>query len=258
MVDAYGSRFLQEAKIKNDFEIRRKSEKFRLIEQRLARIADGIITVSDADQNYISSLAQHQNNYFRIGNFHPRVEPGPQFSSRSGLIFVGGFSHSPNIDAVEYFVHEILPLVRIHLPDIHLTIVGSTPPEVIRQMQSSSITVTGWVEDLSELYHSARIAIAPLRFGAGVKGKIGEALNYGVPVVTTSVGADGMGLQNRHDVLIADSAQDFASSIVDCHSQSEMWTQLRINGRNTVHDLAGSTIMRSQIDNLVTHFCARS
>jgi GT2 family glycosyltransferase len=258
MVDAHGSRFLQEAKTKNSFEIRRTAEKFRLIEQRLARIADGVITVSDADQDYISALVKHQNNYFRIGNFHPRVEPGPEFASRSGLIFVGGFSHTPNIDAVEFFVGEVLPLVRDQIPEIHLTIVGSNPPEAIRRMQSSSILVTGWVEDLSELYHEARIAIAPLRFGAGVKGKIGEALNYGVPVVTTSVGADGMGLQNGHDVLIAASAQDFARSIVDCHSQPELWTQLRVNGRKTIQDFSGSTIMRSQIDNLVTHFCARS
>ena len=176
-----------------------------------------------------------------------------------GLLAASGhFDRLQPVDAVEYFVHEILPLVRIHLPDIHLTIVGSNPPDVIRQMQSSSITVTGWVEDLSELYHAARIAIAPLRFGAGVKGKIGEALNYGVPAVTTSVGADGMGLQNRDDILIADSAQDFAKSIVDCHQQPELWSQLRVNGRKTIQDLAGSTIMNAQISQLLSHFCANS
>ena len=97
----------------------------------------------------------------------------------------------------------------------------------------------------------------PLRFGAGVKGKIGEALNYGVPVVTTKVGADGMGLLNGYDVLIADSAQDFASSIVDCHTQPELWAKLKRNGENSIQSLAGTTAMQSQVNILLERFPSR-
>ena len=258
MVDAHGQRFLNEAELKNDYSIRRKGEKFRLMEQRLASIADGVITVSETDQKYISELAKNQNNYFRIGNFHPEVDPGPDFSNRSGLIFVGGFNHSPNIDAVEFFVGEVLPLVRHQIPDIHLTIVGSNPPDSISGMQSSSVTVTGWLEEISNLYHQARVSIAPLRFGAGVKGKIGEALNFGVPVVTTNIGADGMGLQHKHDVLIANTAQDFARAVIDCHTHPELWNTLRANGRLTVQEVAGTHAMKRQVDRLLTSFVVKS
>lgn len=258
MVDAHGQRFLNEAELKNDYVIRRKGEKFRLIEQRLASIADGVITVSETDQEYVSELAKHQNNYFRIGNFHPEVDPGPQFSDRSGLIFVGGFNHSPNIDAVEFFVGEVLPLVRDQIPGIHFTIVGSNPPESIRGMQSSSVTVTGWVKKISYLYHQARVSVAPLRFGAGVKGKIGEALNFGVPMVTTNIGADGMGLQHNHDVLIANTAQDFARAVIDCHTNLELWNTLRTNGRLNIQDVAGTQAMKQQIEKLLTSFEIKS
>ena len=254
MVDAHGQRFLKEAELKNDYVIRRKGEKFRLLEQRVASIADGVITVSEADQQYISELAKHQKHYFRIGNFHPAVDPGPNFSERSGLIFVGGFSHSPNIDAVEFFVGEVLPLVRDQIPDIHLTIVGANPPESIRGMQSSSVTVTGWVKEISGLYHQARVALAPLRFGAGVKGKIGEALNFGVPVVTTNVGADGMGLHHNFDVLIANKAKEFAQAVIDCHTSPELWNTLRTNGRLTIQEIAGTQAMKQQVDRLLTTF----
>lgn len=258
MVDAHGQRFLNEAELKNDYLIRRKGEKFRLIEQRLASIADGVITVSETDQTYISELAKHQNCYFRIGNFHPEVDPGPDFSNRSGLIFVGGFNHSPNIDAVEFFVGEVLPIVRDHIPDIQLTIIGAHPPESIRDLQSRSVMVTGWVEDISDLYHQARVSIAPLRFGAGVKGKIGEALNFGVPVVTTNIGANGMGLQHKHDVLIANTAQDFARAVIDCHSNSDLWNTLRTNGRLTIQEVAGTQAMKQQVDRLLTSFVRKS
>jgi glycosyltransferase involved in cell wall biosynthesis len=254
MVDAHGQRFLNEADLKNDYVIRRKGEKFRLIEQRLASIADGVITVSETDQEYVSELAKHQKHYFRIGNFHPEVDPGPNFSDRSGLIFVGGFNHSPNVDAVEFLVGEVLPLVRDQIPEIHLTIVGSNPPDSIRGMQSSSVTVTGWVKEISGLYHQARVSVAPLRFGAGVKGKIGEALNFGVPVVTTNIGADGMGLQHNHDVLIADTAQDFARAVIECHTNPELWNTLRTNGRLNIQDVAGTQAMKQQVEKLLTSF----
>ena len=258
MVDAHGQRFLNEAELKNDYLIRRKGEKFRLIEQRLASVADGVITVSETDQEYISELAKHQNNYFRIGNFHLEVDPGKDFSNRSGIIFVGGFNHSPNIDAVEFFVGDVLPLVREQIPDIHLTIVGTNPPDSIRGMQSNSVRVTGWVEDISGLYHQARVSVAPLRFGAGVKGKIGEALNFGVPVVTTNIGADGMGLQHKHDVLIANTAQDFARAVIDCHINPELWRTLRANGRLNIQEVAGAQAMKQQVDKLLTSFVFKS
>ena len=121
-------------------------------------------------------------------------------------------------------------------------------------MQSSSVTVTGWVKEISGLYHQARVALAPLRFGAGIKGKIGEALNFGVPVVTTNIGADGMGLQHNHDVLIADTAQDFARAVIDCHTNLELWNTLRANGRLTIQEIAGTQAMKQQVDRLLTTF----
>lgn len=149
-----------------------------------------------------------------------------KFSERRDLVFVGGYQHAPNVDAVQYFVQDIMPLLRERLPGVRVRVVGSSPPPVILEMASEDVIIEGFVEDLSPLLDQVRISLAPLRYGAGIKGKIGTALAAGLPVVATSLAAEGMGMVEGEHVLVADGPDDFATAIVRLYEDEALWNKL--------------------------------
>ena len=143
----------------------------------------------------------------------PRVHT-PNDSSLD-LIYVGGFRHPPNADAMLWFCREVLPVIRKAIPDISLRIVGSFPPPEVEALACDNVLVTGYVSDeaLDEFYDSSIVAVVPLRYGGGIKGKLIEAFVHGVPIVTTSVGLQGLDAA-RNCVELADDAASFAQSVV--------------------------------------------
>lgn len=158
------------------------------------------------------------------------------FESKKDLMFVGGFGHLPNVDGILWFVREVFPMVLEKLPDIKLNILGSRPTEEILELQSDSINILGYVQDdvLAEYYQNCRIVVAPLRFGAGVKGKVIEAIYNRIPVVTTKIGAEGI---NQGDVLtIADEPIDFANELVDLYNNKERYEHIVQNSLNIIRD----------------------
>lgn len=123
------------------------------------------------------------------------IVKGPyHFEKRKDLMFIGGFAHKPNIDAVKWLAKEIMPTLLELNPVIKIYILGSNPPESIQALASESLIIKGFVtdEELENFYKTCRISIVPLRYGAGIKGKVIEAMKFGMPVVTTSVGAEGI------------------------------------------------------------------
>lgn len=191
------------------------------------RKADAVITVTKDDA--VKLLEEHSDITCEVvPNIHELCLSDITPESDS-LIFVGGFIHTPNIDAVQYFCSEILPLIKNVKPNTQLTIVGSNPPEQIRMLESKSIRVTGYVPETSSYLHKSNVSVAPLRYGAGMKGKIGEAMAHGVPVVTTSVGAEGMGLLHRTNAMIADSPQHFAAAVLELLNNGSLHTTIREN-----------------------------
>ncbi|MDD3346465.1 glycosyltransferase [Oscillibacter sp.] len=130
---------------------------------------------------------------------------------RKDLMFIGGFGHHPNVDGVKWLAAEILPTLSELLPGVQVHILGSNPPLEIKALESDVLHIAGFVtdEELAEYYRTCRLVIVPLRYGAGIKGKVVEAMRYGMPVVTTSIGAEGIaGAENILD--IADAPEDFA------------------------------------------------
>jgi GT2 family glycosyltransferase len=155
------------------------------------------------------------------------------FGSRSGVLFVGGFNHPPNTDAVIWFIRDILPLVLEQLPEAKFIVAGAHPPADVLALAKSNpnIRVTGRISDqeLYSLYERARVAVAPLRFGAGVKGKVVESLMKGVPIVTTSVGTQG--LNGSVDAIAStDNPSEFASKVIALYSSTNAWESQRSNG----------------------------
>lgn len=176
---------------------------------------------------------------------------------KNALIFVGGFLHSPNVDAVLHFCKDIMPLIWKNNPDVHLTIVGSNPPDKIRLLESEAVKVTGYVPKTAPYLHRSCVSIAPLRYGAGMKGKIGEAMAHGVPVVTTSVGAEGMGLVNRENALIADSPLEFAAGVLELLSNSTLYATVRKNAIQLIDDNFTPRHVAHKMINVLEKVCNR-
>ena len=168
-----------------------------------------------------------------IHEIHPAEHP---FSQRHGLVFIGSFNHPPNEDAMLWFVADIWPRIVERIPGIRLHIVGSRPTRAVQALAGAQIKVTGFVADIRPYFAQCRLSIAPLRYGAGVKGKINTAMAYGLPVVATSPAAEGMWLTHEKDVLMADNAADFAEQVIRAYNDETLWTQLAAGGFDNIRN----------------------
>jgi GT2 family glycosyltransferase len=149
----------------------------------------------------------------------------------TNLLFVGGFVHRPNADGLLWFYKNIYPIILKRIPDVKLTVVGSNTPSEIRELNSTSCSVLGYIsdEELNNIYNQSLVVVAPLRYGAGVKGKIVEALLKGVPVVTTPSGIQG--LENCEEcIAVADSVEDFADNVCRLLTDPVEWECRRNSG----------------------------
>lgn len=151
-------------------------------------------------------------------------------SDRSDVVFVGGFQHPPNVDAVQYFASEVMPLLRKKVPGVRFYVVGSKPPADIQALSSEDIILMGFVEQLEPLLDKMRVSVAPLRYGAGIKGKIGTAMAVGLPVVATSLAAEGMSLTDGENILVADGREAFVDAITRIYQDETLWSHISQNG----------------------------
>jgi GT2 family glycosyltransferase/glycosyltransferase involved in cell wall biosynthesis len=225
MVDVHFIRLEREAHVTNDRHTANEAARYREIETRLARSSDLVWCNSEDDKRAMQTLAPNVRIEV-IPTIHTPHARGLAFDARRDLLFLGNLAHPPNRDAVRYFVEEIFPLVRDQLFDARLSIVGDNVPAEIKAYASDTVRVLGYVPDIEPLFAASRVMIAPLRFGAGVKGKIGESLAHGLPVVTTSIGAEGMGFTDGEEVLIADDPRAFASAVARAYTDAELWQKL--------------------------------
>jgi glycosyltransferase involved in cell wall biosynthesis len=150
------------------------------------------------------------------------------------LIFVAHFDHEANVDGIVYFCTDVLPLIQKELPDVRVRIVGHSPPEAVTKLAGPSVEVLGYVPDIRALYASSDVAIAPMRFGGGLKGKIAEAMAYGLPVVTNSVCLEGFDLSAGKDVLVGDNPGEFAHAVVRLLGDVNLYQAIRESGWNYI------------------------
>jgi O-antigen biosynthesis protein len=197
-------------------------EDTRIQELQCVRRSDATIVVSDFELDLLKAETNPGKlNLLRwVAPVHP---PASGFAARHGACFVGSFRHPPNMDGVLWFVAEVLPLVLDQLPDFRVHVAGSAMPDEIRALASESVVVHGWVDDLGALFGKTRMSLAPLRYGAGFKGKVGTSLSYGLPVVGTSVALEGTGLDAGEGMLVADDAAGLAGEIVRLHENGDLW-----------------------------------
>jgi GT2 family glycosyltransferase len=203
---------------------------WRRLERTIPLQADEIICVSDEEAAILASVAGHcPIEVVRpiVRGLAPTVAG---FSDRADLLFTPGWlagDVSPNVDALRWFVIDVLPRLLEVRPDIRLRVTGGNPPPAARALAGAAVDLLGFTPELRSQYEAARVAIVPMRFGAGVKLKCLEALQYGVPVVSTSVGAEGLGLHDSRAVVVTDDPRDFAASLLRLYESPEAWTRQR-------------------------------
>ena len=146
------------------------------------------------------------------------------FSKRKDILFLGGFGHTPNLDAVKWFCHDIWPLIEAKNLGAKFIIAGSNPPDEVIEMASDSIIIKGFVSDdeLLDLYKNVKINVVPLRFGAGLKGKTVGALNNGLPIVSTGIGIEGMPGNYDHFLTPFDDAASFAAQVILLYTDEKL------------------------------------
>lgn len=213
------------------------AEKHELIEKHLIQEADISLVVSDVEKNV---LEKDGYKTAILSNIH-QIDDAAYlngFKDRKDILFVGGYAHPPNVDGIRWFVNEIFPSIREKLPDVTLNVVGSRMPDTLRTELElkDGVVVKGFVEDneLKNLLRNTRVFVAPLRYGAGVKGKIGQAIEHGVPVVSTAIGVEGMRLEQNSSCLVADDVKAFTDSVVRLYGDEELWDSIQKNAKMVI------------------------
>ncbi len=232
-IDLHFLRYAREAKQKESFTLSQNAKRVEKLEINIARKSDAVFTVSPHEEKLLREHGIYHTHI--IPTIHECTPPINGFGSRKDLLFVANFCHPPNKDGVLWFVKECLPLIP---EEIKLHICGSQIPPEVERLASEQIIIHGHVPDLTEFFESSLLSVAPLRFGAGVKGKINQSMSYGLPVATTSVGAEGMHLVHRKNAMIADTAEEFAKSILELYHDELLWNQLS----------------QASLENIETHF----
>jgi GT2 family glycosyltransferase/glycosyltransferase involved in cell wall biosynthesis len=229
-VDLHFLREQREAEHARDGAAARAAARTRDTELALMRGADLTWVVSEYERDLLAQI-DPALPIAVVSNVHRIVADTPAFEARSDLVFVGSFRHPPNVDAANRLVREILPLVQRQDPGIRLHLVGADAPESVLALgQHAGVQFHGHVPDLDALLDRCRLSVAPLRYGAGIKGKINQSLARGLPVVATSCAVEGMFLGDGEDVLVADGAEPFAAAIVRLHGDAHLWQRLRLAG----------------------------
>ena len=229
-VDLHHLREHRQSEIEGDRRLRASALELRQREHQLVRETDATVVVSPVERDILLREVPDARISV-VPNIHSIAPPGPPFEERSGLVFVAGFEHAPNIDAAVWLVDSIMPAVWRQLPEVALHLVGSHPPTEIQELASPRVHVTGWVPEIEPYLTRSRLSVAPLRFGAGVKGKITQSMAVGLPAVATSLAAEGMPIEHERDILIADRAVDLADTIVHAYRDRELWARLSAAGR---------------------------
>lgn len=216
-------------------------------ERRGARMADATWVVSEAERLHLAGLAPG-TAISVVSNSVDPIRPGPGFDSRHDLVFIGGHRHPPNTDAVWWLVREVFSSIRERLPGVRLHLVGDDMPADLREAATriDGIEFAGHVPDLTPYLDGCRVAVVPLRYGAGVKGKVSMSLAHGQPVVSTSCGVEGMQLRDGLDVLVADTARGLAEAVSRLYLDRGLWEVISNGGlANTRRHYSLETVSRA-------------
>jgi GT2 family glycosyltransferase/PII-like signaling protein len=251
VADLHFLRQEREAELAGDSEKLAEAAEVKTRELAVVAAADCTITHSTIEAEVLASeLPQAPVAVWPL--MHEVFGTSQTFAERRDICFLGGYRHTPNVDAVMHFISEIFPLIRAADPSIRFIIAGANAPQTVRELVGDGIEFTGFVEDLRDLFDRCRVFVCPLRYGAGAKGKVMSALSYGLPIVSTAIGVEGAGLADEEHVLVADSPEDFAAATLRIYNDETLWNRLSHAGQVLLEEQfstgMGAQVLNSAID----------
>lgn len=218
-------------------------------------LADLVLAVSEEEQELLCEQLSAVPVAV-VPNVHHVADSAPPVQGRSGAIFVGGYGHPPNVDAVRFLGDEILPRLRALGYQDPVAVAGSRmPADLAAHARRSGLDVLGFLASVERELDRRRLSIAPLRYGAGLKGKVGEALAAGLPVVGTTIAAEGYAHPER-GMLVEDGPDGFARAMVRLSTDDELWTRLSEGGRSLIGEQLGPARCDRELGDVLEHLFA--
>jgi GT2 family glycosyltransferase/glycosyltransferase involved in cell wall biosynthesis len=250
-IDLHFLREEREAALHNDPDKVKAAASTRKMELSTIERCDATIILSSHEMGIVHKLLPKAKLY-EIPIVCTIPGKGPlDHAQRQDIVFIGGFRHSPNLDAVKWFVAEVWPLLRAKGFNGNFQIVGADMPYEISSLHGSGIVIRGHVPDIADVFNEIRLSVAPLRFGAGLKGKVISSLSFGVPVVATSVAVEGGGFTHEGNVLVADDPEEFADSIIRLYGDQGMWENLSHSGVSHCDRTFSVSVVSNKLRNLI-------
>lgn len=246
-VDLHGLRLERMAERYKLHLVKKMAQSILRLEIDYMKRSDIAVVVSRFESDYLFKLFDLST--FIVPTIHDAKLKCFDWSNRRGQVFIGNFSHTPNIEGINWYLQHVWPKLPESIQSEGLKIIGSPKPRLKRVSNKVWIRVLGKVEDADSIIGESRVSIAPLLSGAGVKGKITQSLSMGTPVVATRIGAEGMSLTSGKDVIISDTAETFAKSVEECMVDEKLFSRLQEGGldllsRNYSKKTATSSISR--------------
>jgi glycosyltransferase involved in cell wall biosynthesis len=255
-VDVHFLRMRRAAEVAGDQLALARAERERAQELAVYAAADVVLAVTEDERTLLASLLPGADVQV-LANVHRLTDTVAPLAGRRGALFVGSYGHAPNADAVQWLCAEVMPLLQAAGYPGPVVVAGSGMPDDLAQLAAAAgADPRGFLPSVHAELAARRISIAPLRFGAGLKGKVGESLAAGVPVVATTIAAEGFDRPQR-GMLIADSAAGFAEAIVRLDRDDALWERLSQGGRELVSATLGTAACEAALERILATLVAR-
>jgi hypothetical protein len=229
------------------------AERIKAAELAAYRAADAVVAITDLDTALLQSEGGMPPMYLLPITLPVRSRPAMMRNRE--CLFIGGFGHAPNLDGLRWFCKEIWASVRAEVPDATLTVIGShVPPEVEAFARLPGITVLGFVPDTVPYLERAALSVAPLRFGAGMKGKVIEAMAHALPVVTTAIGAQGLNVMSGRELSLADTPEAFAQAVIELLQNPQCAEQMGLAGQEYIAGLCSPPVVETSLNAMLSDF----
>ncbi len=252
-VDLHYLREQRLAELEQSLPLKQTAQQTRRAELSVIKAADATLVVSTVEKTVLADDAPGEKVHV-LSNIHQVPGRDKDFADRKDIYFVGGYQHPPNVDAACWFVNDIWPLIHKQLPEMRFHLIGSKAPERIRSLSGDGVVFHGFVESLQPFLSDCRLAVAPLRYGAGVKGKVNMSMAHGQPVVATPAAVEGMFAEHERELLVADNAEFFATEVVRLYQDEELWNRLSDASVQNVEEHFSLATARASLTDLFDSF----
>jgi GT2 family glycosyltransferase/glycosyltransferase involved in cell wall biosynthesis len=244
--DLYFLRETRGAELSADPAEMEAANRTRAREAAIMQASDHVVLVSPAEIPFLSDIVPRSRISVFPALYSPIVARPAGHAARRHIFFLGGFGHSPNVDSVNWFVKKVWPAVHARLPGVEFHILGAgASADVIALEEQPGVRFVGYVQDLDPILAGYRLSVAPLLYGAGIKGKLGTSMGAGVPCVSTTIGAEGMGIVDGVHAMVRDDPEGFAEAVVSLYGDAVLWQNISEYGQRLVEDRFGDAANRS-------------